>query len=186
MIRYDEYEEKIDNMKKLFFAYKNNNNLLQMNIDFLGKQFSFRSRKTIHNLKYCLRPNLTEFVKEFCFFDFTEYWRKKKIHNYLIFTDNDERISFISVDNKKFIEFWIYDDCDVLLIDYYKINSQYKLISIGKASVANNCVIDFTLMEIEKEYSLYVDFILRTEQYLYSKNKLIDEVTTYIYDSRKK
>lgn len=104
----------------------------------------------------------------------------------MIFTDNDERISFISVDNKKFIEFWIYDDCDVLLIDYYKINSQYKLISIGKASVANNCVIDFTLMEIEKEYSLYVDFILRTEQYLYSKNKLIDEVTTYIYDSRKK
>lgn len=78
MIRYDEYEEKIDNMKKLFFAYKNNNNLLQMNIDFLGKQFSFRSRKTIHNLKYSLRPNLTEFVKEFCFLILQNIGEKRK------------------------------------------------------------------------------------------------------------
>lgn len=178
-------KKKIDSMKKLFFKYKDHNTLLQ-NIDFSGKHFSLRSRKTIHNLKYSLRPNFTEFVKEFSFFDFTEYWRKKKIYNYLIFSDDDERISFISVDNKKFVEFWVYDDSDVILIDYYKTDGQYKLASIGKVTFADNCVTDFTLMEIEKEYSLDVDFILRTERYSYTQNKSIYEVTTYIYNSRKK
>lgn len=185
MIGYAEYAEKIDSMKELFFTYKNNNTLLH-DIDFSGKYFSLRSRKTIRNLKYSLRPDFTEFVRDFDFFDFTEYWRTKKTHNYLIFTGDDGRISFISADKKKFIEFWVYDGRDVILIDHYLTGGGYKLTSIGKVTFENDLVTDLTLMEIQKEYSLDVDFLLRTEQYSYTENKMIGEVTMYIYDSRKK
>ncbi len=186
MISYKDYKDKIADIKHLFYEYRDKYPLFQEHTANLEKTDRFQSRRTVHNIKYSLRLDLTRLVKEFSFFDFSSYWQRKKTHSYSIYTDTNRKICLISVDGGKFKEFWTYIGNNVILTDYLKCENKYVLLSVGKVTVLNEKVYDFTLLEIEKEYALDIDFILKTEQYQYNENNMITEVTTYIYDSKKK
>lgn len=186
MINYNEYVDKIENIKRLFYKYKDQYTLFQNQVKNCKKIDYFRSRKTIHNIEYSLRPDMTKIIREFPFFDFSSFWRCKKTYCYSIFVDTNERVHLISVDREKFKEFWVYIEGGIILIDYLKCGDSYTILSLGEVKIINNKIVDFTLLEVEKEYALDIDFILRTEQYEFNESGDITEVTTYIYDSRKK
>lgn len=185
MYSYNKLLGIIDKAKDLIYKYKNQYDRLSNKME-IQIQDKYYSKRTIHNIKESIRPDLVSINYNMIFFDFSNSWRKKKQRLYRINKNIGGEIQCINVGND-YIEFWIYEGDCIILVDYSLnlLKNDFALESVGCGSFINGRIDQFFVAEVYCFNDNNVDFRLRCEQYEYSNNKL-SSVTTYVYHSMKR
>lgn len=184
MYNYKEFTDLISEIKDLAFEYMNKFNSLNDGVKCYKTIKKVRSTRTIHNISFGIRPDLMSMHHCMSFFDNSFSWREKKTHSYsCIFSDNGQLVC-IHTGKRKFSEFYLYKESNVILIGYAEKDGKYNLESIGISRLKNGRIIDFAIAEIEKQYCNDIDIHLKAEQYIYSDDK-ISELLTFDYISSK-
>ena len=182
MYSYNKLISVINIAKELIYKYVTQYDLLLSKVE-IQNQEKYYSRRTIHNLKESIRPDLASINYNMIFFDFSNSWRKKKQRLYKINKNIDGEIQCINAGND-YIEFWIYESDCIILVDYSfnLLKNKFVLESVGYGSFVNGIIDQFFVAEVYCFNENNVDFKLSCEQYEYSNNKL-SSVTTYAYHS---
>ncbi len=183
MYSYDEYIGLIEGIKKIYFKYRDSYENLYVNINAeIKNKLQIRSRKSIHNIDSCPRPNLASLVKEFEFSD-EGYWVGKKQNSYTCYLNKQGRVIMTTVGITQFVELCVNEDDGVYLLGYEHTEYGYKIRSIGRADYENNNIIkSFTVMEITDESLKGMNFVLTTEEYGYDDKNLLN-IILYRYNS---
>lgn len=83
MYTYAEFAAIVKNARELESEYKDRYDSFLTGPG-IAKQIKYSSRRTVHDLKECPRPDLMSLDRDMCFFDNSISWRTKKQHPYTI------------------------------------------------------------------------------------------------------
>lgn len=168
----NEFVEILEKAKDLAVRYSDSYTRLLHDMD-NASQNSYRTRRTIHNLKESIRPDLTSVNINMRFFDNSSTWRNKKARTYNIVRSSDGRIQCISVKNE-YTEFFVYDGDDVILADYSfdKSTGSFTPESVGCGHYENGRIAYFFVNELKGGYPEEKDLHFKLCKYSYNDDRL--------------
>lgn len=184
MYSYDEYVGLIDEIKKKYFQCRDNYEDLWVNTNsMITNSLRIRSRKSIHNIDACPRPNLASIVKEFEFADEGAFWAGKNQYSYTCGLNKSGKVVMTAVGINQFIEINIIEENDTFLLGFENTETGHELKSVGLVRYKGNKPVSFSVMEILKMNTFGVEFVLNTEEYGYDEDGKLLNILLYHYCS---
>ncbi len=183
MYSYDEYTGMIEYMKNAYFRYRDiyEDLYIKTNSDIKNK-LQIRSRKSIHNIDACPRPNSASLVREFEFSD-KGVWEDKKQNSFTCYLNKQGRVIMTTAGITQFVEINVSDGSDTLLLGFVQTEYGHELKSVGLVKHIKNAAACFGVMEIKKANAKGIEFTLVTEEYGYDENGNLLNILVYGYDS---
>lgn len=179
MFNCEKITEITELMRTLIKEYYNCFSKLENSIEiYYTKKMS--SKRSIHNISYSIRPDFMSFNSCLCFFDWSFSWQNKRQNTYTICFNKDQRISCIYTGKKSFMEFFVYKNNMTILLGYSKQEEIYRLESVGIGRYDNGRIVEFSVAELENMVYPSHGFRLKSEEYLYCNDKIVN-VISYDY-----